>query len=428
MDATNTTPPYPFAAAEPVELFSGRAVLRQESAALDGTARVFLAWLPTPCVSFELHGDGDMIDLDPETHLELPDLDVSAPVMLTRSNSNGEVRGHLQGRTSFGTPDGLSSITFMLANTQRMVGGESITDGQKHWRGRVVLESQPWRVTVEPRSDYDQAVEPVKGSGGYVLTHVCQLARADGHPFSVADADHVVFALHHFLSFARGLWTPPLLLVGDRDGEIVWREWFARTSSGWRGHTSWFSDHHPETLAAAFPTFMQRWSDPRWRDELQSAITWLTEAMQQPFLDISIALSQVALELLGWTILVEERKLLSRTAYKNNSAEQNLQQLLEWAGIPSEIPSELHNLGELAAASSWPSGPKALAGFRNMLVHPRDQTRKIFEIPLAAKRELQQLAFWYVELILLRFIGYRGEYVNRHHATHVGQVEPVPWA
>jgi DNA replication protein DnaC len=57
----------------------------------------------------------------------------------------------------------------MLANTQRMVGGESITDGQKHWRGRVVLESQPWRLTVEPRSDYDQAVEPVKAQAATSL-------------------------------------------------------------------------------------------------------------------------------------------------------------------------------------------------------------------------------------------------------------------
>ncbi|HVV51182.1 MAG TPA: hypothetical protein VHO06_16050, partial [Polyangia bacterium] len=176
-------------------------------------------------------------------------------------------------------------------------------------------------------------------------------------------------------------------------------------------------------------SFMHRWMDPRWRPELQSAITWLVEAMRRPFADIAIALAQNALELLGWVILVEERRLLSRSQYKkrDQTAEKNLRQLLGWAGIPPAIPDELTNLIPYAASAGWQTGPEAVAAFRNMLVHPRDRTRQIFEMPLLAKVELKNLAFWYVELLLLRFIGYRSDYVNRHRAEWVGQVEPVPW-
>jgi hypothetical protein len=427
--SSNIKPPYPFADEnEPVELFLGPAVLRQQMLVFTGTARVFLAWLPTPNISFELHGEGDdLLDVGATSCLELASVGVSAPVALTRVSSAGEVAGHVADRVTTGSQDEFSSLVFMLANTPQMAG-EAITDGASYWRGRVALEAAPWRLTLEARRDADVALKRLRSTGGYVLTHVCSLERIDEAQFGAADADDVLRALHHFLSFATGLWTPPLLLTGVRADQIVWREWYARTSGPWRGQTSWFSPRHPDALVATFPTFMQRWIDPRWKAELQSAISWLVEAMRQPFADIAIALAQVALELLGWVILVEERQRLSRSAYKKQAAEEKLRQLLTWAGIPVAIPTELPDLTTFASASNWNTGPHALAGFRNMLVHPRDRTRTIFEMPISAKLDLQQLAFWYVELVLLRFIGYRGDYVNRHRAGWVGEVEPVPWS
>ncbi len=41
--------------------------------------------------------------------------------------------------------------------------------------------------------------------------------------------------------------------------------------------------------------------------------------------------------------------------------------------------------------------------------------------------ELRQLALWYVELVLLRFQYYWDDYLVRHRAGHVGDVERVPW-
>ena len=47
---------------------------------------------------------------------------------------------------------------------------------------------------------------------------------------------------------------------------------------------------------------------------------------------------------------------------------------------------------------------------------------------MLARAELAQLALRCVELVLLRFCGYQGDYVNRLAARVVGEVEPVPWA
>lgn len=426
LSAPNIEPPYPFGGAnEPIELFEGAGVVEQEAARVFGQTRITLNWLPTPSFRFQLETDG-WVGLGNESLLKLPELDATAPVVLTRLNADG-LSGHL-GRVAFGDGTSLASLVFMVPNMPPTFGA-SITDGQTHWRGRVVLESTPWRVILDPSFEARELLDEVKHNGGFALTHVGKLERSDGRAFAASDADRVLNAVHHFLSFANGLWTPPLLLVGLREGVPAWHEWWARNATPWRNNTTWFSPRHPDALITAFPLIMQQWNDPRWQRELQSAITWLIEAMRQPFADIAIALAQNALELLGWVILVEERTLLSRSQYKkpDQTTEKKLQQLLECAGIPTAIPDELTELLAYTAAVGWQTGPQAIAAFRNMLVHPRDRTRKIFEMPLLAKVELKDLAFWYVELVLLRFIGYRGDYVNRHRAEWVGQIEPVPW-
>jgi hypothetical protein len=84
-------------------------------------------------------------------------------------------------------------------------------------------------------------------------------------------------------------------------------------------------------------------------------------------------------------------------------------------------------LSQYATSEGWADGPAALIGLRNKLTHPGGKATAIFAAPTKARVELQQLALWYVELILLRFHGYRGDYVNRHKAEYVGEVERVPW-
>jgi hypothetical protein len=46
---------------------------------------------------------------------------------------------------------------------------------------------------------------------------------------------------------------------------------------------------------------------------------------------------------------------------------------------------------------------------------------------MGARIELQQLSLFYLELALLRLIGFDGEYANRLGSHWVGDVEPVPW-
>ena len=83
-------------------------------------------------------------------------------------------------------------------------------------------------------------------------------------------------------------------------------------------------------------------------------------------------------------------------------------------------PRPLHP--DLDQSDTWSDGPKALSVIRSRLVHPG----KSEPLPYY---DAWKLAAWYLELVLLRVVGFSGEYSNRTSASRrVGQVEPVPWA
>jgi hypothetical protein len=415
---------------EPIALATVNGRLLQKGAQVaSGDVGLSLIWLPHPNVRFEMNAEPWLVDTEPgNLELDFPQA-VTVPVSVGRVHvgATSEIAGNLSDRAAHGDTTDVDAISFLLANWPAMRGEWITKPGAGGWLGRVVLESPPWRVTLEVRRDNRELVDELRAFGGYAVTHVGRLERIDGARFSVADGRDVLEALNLFLSLARGLWTPPLLPVGYDGQAIVWREWIGRTSSPWRATFAWFSPWQPQTLTDAWPLFMQRWQDSQWRDSLTLGIWWYIEANGEATAETSLLLCQVALELFSWVILVQEQAQLTRKQHKDTSAEDNIRALLQWAQIPLAIPAEHATLTQYAAAEGWADGPTALIRLRNKLTHPGGKAATIFAVPAEARVELRQLALWYVELVLLRFQDYRGDYLVRHRAGHVGDVERVPW-
>ena len=65
---------------------------------------------------------------------------------------------------------------------------------------------------------------------------------------------------------------------------------------------------------------------------------------------------------------------------------------------------------------------------RNKVVHPPNNIRSI-EWPSGNELfEAWQLTMWYLELSILRLLGYRGNYTSRLQLHGwSGRTEPVPW-
>ncbi len=431
-----------------VELYNGRLELVDGDTVIPGEGRIQLEWLPVPEIKFRMDAPDWAFRRDlvgsPSGSLKMID-GRSVDVYVTGiSFSGGEnatsptISGIVEpSETASGNP--IASVTFHVPNFQSFMGS-SIRDesGRRCRAARAVMEGGGWRVTLDelptdgpPKKEkFGKQVEDV---GGFGITHVGQLERADGSEFSATDAKELQEALFCLLSFCRGSWVGPLLAIGfDGDGMRTWEEWLARKIERWRRVGSWFDRKSCVGLVEVFPGFHRRWIDDAWNEPIRLALHWYVESnMCAGGVEGGTILAQAAFELLAWSLLVEDRSVLSEDGFQKLPAADKLRLLLSSCEIPSAIPPSMEALTQAAAANTWMDGPQAITEVRNALVHSRPKKRKrVIGDDVGLRYEAWWLGLWYLELVLLRLFDFRGKYSDRLvHGVYRGQeVKQVPWA
>jgi hypothetical protein len=254
-------------------------------------------------------------------------------------------------------------------------------------------------------------------------------------PFSVTEAEGILDALYYYISFARGIWCGPLLPIAFDSGVKKWSRWEPPWINEWRERRSWFPklDYGVvQPLSDAFSGLISLWDDALWREPIKNAVHWYIEANTNAGgVEGGIILVQTALELLSWVYLVEDDSSAVMSAKKFNelSAEKRILSLLEKLTIPTELPEQLLALSSAATLVEAENGVGALVSLRNAIVHPKRSRRQtITEVGVPARIEALSVGLWYLELVLLKLIGYNGVYWSRLRSGNNEQVrDTVPW-
>lgn len=403
---------------QPIQLYKGFLEIIQGTQVIEGNGIVAFVWFPRPCVTFEFtHFTSGKVSCG-EISLKLTEIGVSVPAYVSHYQGLGGgtgkqvVSGHPCKPVVIGSDQNLSSLLFHLSNfpffniSNLWEEGENIEfwlPGQ--FDGQFVFQHGDWRVAMATLPSAWDIQEALQSKGGYGFTHVCKLERVDRSTFPANDARDCLDAFSHYLSFARGIWTVPMLLAGfDSTGNIVWEEWAEYQASSWQENYSWFS---PDCLnvVEAFPGFMRRWQDRTWHDLVKKSIRWYVDSNSQDGgADGAIVLEQAALELLAWSLLAGET--LSHDSFQRLSAADRIRRLLSHFEIPLVIPKHMTSLTALATRRNWIDGPQAFTAIRNAIVHPpRSPQRALLDSPLIIN-EAWNLGLQYLELVLLRFFDY----------------------
>jgi hypothetical protein len=217
----------------------------------------------------------------------------------------------------------------------------------------------------------------------------------------------------------------------DPAGRVVWVDWgaprFRPERSAWR----WCPDH---LVNQALPVLASGWlslaDDPALQRVVNRAGRHLLAANGPEVLDVRIPVACSGLELLGWAVL-QRQQWLTKDGLGKLPAAAQVRLLLQWAGIPIELPTQFSALPARRGRLGQPdmAGPELIFDVRNSLVHP---PKRIDEPEWPASNELfeaWQLATWYLELAVIRLLGYQGEYGSRLRlGGWVYDTEPVPWS
>ena len=322
----------------------------------------------------------------------------------------------------------MTLLVFHLFNFVDLIGTRRSTEQSGttiHAIEHVDLVCDEWKVELKSLISTRENIKLLKEEGGYRLTHIGGIQKADGTSFSGKDADECLYAIRFFLSFAKGGWCEPICAAGfDASGSRVWESW-SSPREPWHSPLSWFDPHDGTQLATLFPGFMERWANDDWHEALHEVIYWYLNAnLSSRGIDASIILTQAAIERLSYEYSVKDKRLLTVKGFKDLWASDKFRLLFSSVKIPLDSPGEISELQRLACNMNWLDAPHTLTEVRNSLVHPEHKHRGQFG---AAYYEAWNLGLWYLEMGILAICSYSGTYGNRLKQRWVGQVEDVPW-
>lgn len=214
----------------------------------------------------------------------------------------------------------------------------------------------------------------------------------------------------------------------DGGGQVVWVEWGAPRSEA--AGQRWCPDREVLTALPVLADGLSGLSDdPGLEACVDRATSLLLAVNEHGLLDVKIPIVCSDLELLGWSIL-QHRQWLTPDDLGKLSTGARTRLLLQWAGVPIELPSDFDALAAWRGRQGRPyvAGPELIFEVRNRVVHP---PKRLSDPEWPQPDELLEafrLATWYLELALLRILNYNGEYASRLQLTGwVGQTEPMPW-
>ncbi|MBW4639013.1 MAG: hypothetical protein KME05_12400 [Gloeocapsa sp. UFS-A4-WI-NPMV-4B04] len=421
---------------EPLEIIQE---VNQHKVKIQGHGSLKYEWFPSPCIKFEFFSDSsESIDIkNPYALLILLNRKTSVEVFLEtiKLGKNIQVSGRTKTPLKQGLGQGLVYVLFHIANFNDFIGFTTripTQDSMKTRRNRITFEVESWRLTLDNLETIKSNVKQLTSLGGFAITHVGKLEKLDGTVFSDDEATTFLDIFANFLSFARGFRVPLILLVGyDVNGNETWKYSAPSIGDSWRGVASWFPDQNASILAEVFPGFLSWWRD--WEESAPIILSWYLEANTTLLIQNKIILTQVALELIAWVLLVEKEASFSLKDFDKLQASKKIRELLSKFRIPPDIPqssltSSLTNLGELASDNKLIDGPHAFTFLRNGLVHPKSR-KKVFDAPMEAIIETCDLGMWYLELVLLAIFNYQGIYASRlrQGVRYNGETEDVPW-
>jgi hypothetical protein len=307
-----------------IPLYDGNLRLHVGESAANAHITVSVSWFPTPRVRFRIDKcDPIKIDLL-ESDIKLEFVDKWPNELIDGQILQQTIHWHSSGYTAsgqiprwvFNHNTEVQKIIFHLPNL-RGFRGETIREGQGVRVGRQTLAAAGWKIVIDENNEMRELSKELKETGGYGITHTGCLVRQDGLPFSIADAEEHLNSLHWLLSFCNGRWTGPFLWIGyDKDSKPVSHHWGVPNITPNLTVAGWFSDLQLGVLSKLYPGFIDRWTNDTWRQAIQTAIYWYVLANAPGgSVENGMVASQIAFEVLSWTVFVEDAKVLSKNGF-----------------------------------------------------------------------------------------------------------------
>lgn len=334
------------------------------------------------------------------------------------SSPSVHVTGHLSSRL-FNPNKKIDRLDFLLPNFHYYLGAP-VVQRRRRYLGELRLKSAAWEVTLTQYHSASESIRRAARERAYTFAHRGHIKSVGNQTFTLKQSHDFVELLDYFFSFCRGRWTGLFLLRGSLKRRQVAEQWRVAHCSVERTIESWFPNsssplrNEPQI---AFDGFCALWNNSIHRDAIKRVISWYLEANQLSVgLEASVILIQAALEVLIWHCLVESPGAPETAATLPRETAARLKRLLSHYNIPVDPKVGITQLKKWSKSVSSKPADVAVAfvEIRNAFTHGDFKKRqKTSALSGTAAYEALMLGAWYVEMVLLAMMNFKGQYSSR---------------
>ncbi len=320
----------------------------------------------------------------------------------------------------------LQELRFSILNLPDMHGPQVKTvrkGNQEIFIPSVQVAIPDWHVEVEAVPEIRDIEKKLVRERGIGVTYTGRIARSDAGDFTRKEVEPLLNALRDFLLFSCGSWCGfNSVRAFDQAGQQSWVRWGAPKIAAFdKNRLSWFFTHKGTAiLSKLFPVYWDLVNTSGQETINQVIYSYLRA--NESAMNMGVIRAQAALERLSLHILERDRKPKERTA-------EFIRKALVKSGLDSDIPACCRQLKALQQRGSrkWEHGPHAIVDLRNNLIHPKNRIGCVTD---RAYYEGCNLGLWYVEMLLLKQLGYQGAYRNRLATRYNGEesIQLIPRA
>jgi hypothetical protein len=294
----------------------------------------------------------------------------------------------------------------------------------------MLLKDEEWNIAIDPVDNANVIEELIKIKGGYAISHLLCIKRADGSTFTSTQLADLQTMLYYLFTFVEGRVANVVLPVGlDAGQNVCWQSWAPWRTQSWKNVMTWVDPHHGEAIAAAFPGFAKQWKDPSWQEAIRIAVQGYAHANRNDAdLETGIILAVMSLDTLAWQKLVLRDRMLTEEGFKRLTTSDHIRLLCIVSKIPLSFHARTPELQRIAKLQPWVDVAQAVVEVRNNVVHPDNKLKKKAISMHDAVTEAWICGLWMCELVILYSIGYSGPYSDRRtFPKHVGVLDKLPW-
>ena len=316
-------------------------------------------------------------------------------------------------------------VDFDIINFDNMPGS-LITFEDRLYAGRIEFEYDDFNIVIDKRYDYRRELkEDLRNKNGFIITHTARLTKKDKSQFKTNVVIDILDTISYSLSFSCGRNIGICSAKGYLGEENNYRMWIENIVTPYNSLPTWTDTISNYNNIEKYMTLMSnKLNDNYYSVALKRVIDWYIDSLNNLNLENNIISVQIALESLSYIILVEKENILTKDTFDINSASKNIKLVLEHLKIPYQ-KDELYTFDK-SIKDNFDDGIDLFIYYRNKIVHPAMKSDN-YILELEDIWNIIQIGTRYLELIILSFIEYKGEYSNRLKDRWFGEVDLVPW-